>query len=217
MPYTTLLVDLDDTVYPPGNGMWEAIAARIDLYMQERLAIPAADIPRLRIELHAQYGTTLRGLAATRSIDTQEYLHFVHDLPVDKYLRPDPAVRQALQSIPLRKVIFTNADRAHAARVLKTLDLSDLFDAVIDINDIFPYCKPMPQAYRIALARIAAAPESCIFLDDAPRNLTPARGLGFSTILVAPLAQADEPGNLATIPDLSALPSILAPYLNEDA
>jgi putative hydrolase of the HAD superfamily len=207
MSFTTLLIDLDDTVYPADCGMWNAIATRIDQYMLERLAIPAEQIPSLRHELHARYGTTLRGLSATRSIDELDYLAFVHDIPVRDFLRPDSAVRAALISIPMRKCIFTNADRAHAARVLSALNLFDLFDMIIDIRDIHPYCKPMPDAYRLALLRAGAIPEDTLFVDDAPRNLKPAGEIGLTTVLVGrPCPEAAE---FPCIPSLACLPEML--------
>jgi putative hydrolase of the HAD superfamily len=207
MPFTTLLIDLDDTVYPPSSGMWGAIAARIDRYMSERLHIPHETIPALREELHGRYGTTLRGLAATRAIDELDYLAFVHDLPVGDYLTPDPRVRAALQSLPLPKWIFTNADEAHSRRVLAALELDDLFAGTVDIRAIHPYCKPMPEAYRAALSRIAVSPQECVFIDDSMRNLAPARAIGMGAILVTP--QCGQSDGIPCITNLADLPSAL--------
>lgn len=207
MTYTTLMVDLDDTVYPSGNGLWEAIASRIDRYMHENMGLPTAEIPTLRRQLHARYGTTLRGLTATYHVDELEYLAFVHDIPVQDYLLPDPRVRAALLACPLRRVIFTNADRAHARRVLSALCLEDVFEDVIDILDIRPYCKPMPQAYSIALSRAGAVGHQCIFVDDSTRNLAGARDLGITTILVCHEPGADSAD--LHIPHIADLPAVL--------
>jgi len=40
MLFTTLFFDLDDTLYPPATGLWEAIGSRINLYMTERMGFP---------------------------------------------------------------------------------------------------------------------------------------------------------------------------------
>lgn len=210
MPFNTLLIDLDDTVYPPSSGMWAAIAARIDSYMHERLGIPRDTIPALREELHTRYGTTLRGLAATRAVDELDYLSFVHDLPVTDYLTPDPAVRRALQALSQSKWIFTNADTAHARRVLSALALDDLFQGTVDIRTIHPYCKPMPEAYRTALNHIGVPPNECIFVDDSPRNLAAARDLGLGVILVSPTPNASN--GIPCIPSLASLPDALAHF-----
>lgn len=212
MPYSTLLIDLDDTVYPAGNGMWDAIAARIDRYMIEKLSLPPTEVPAIRKDLHRRFGTTLRGLDATRRIDRHDYLAFVHDIPLQRFLAPNPLIRAALQAVPMRRVIFTNADRAHALRVLQALELSDLFDQVIDILDIWPYCKPMPEAFRLALHKANTRPAECIFIDDAPGNLAGAQDVGLAGILVRPGLASYEG---VSIPSLAELPSALARLRSE--
>jgi len=206
MAYTTLLVDLDDTVYPAGNGLWEAIGGRIEQYMHERMGMSLAEIPAIRTNLHARFGTTLRGLVETHQVDELDYLAFVHDIPLGRYLQPDPSTRAALQTCRLRKIIFTNADRAHAGRVLAVLGLADLFEDVIDILDIRPYCKPMPQAYQIALEKAKTQPGECLFLDDAPRNLQAAHQLGITTVFVSQKPPPNPNGlwirSLADLPEL---------------
>jgi putative hydrolase of the HAD superfamily len=206
MAYSTILIDLDDTVYPAGNGLWEAIAERIESYMHERMGLSLAEIPALRRNLHARFGTTLRGLVETRQVNELDYLAYVHDIPLKRYLKPAPATRSALQGCLLRKFIFTNADRAHAGRVLAALGLGDLFEDVIDIVAIRPYCKPMPQAYQIALQKVGATPAECVFLDDSPHNLQSAHELGITTVFVS---QTPPPnpnglwiGSLADLPNL---------------
>src|SRR6266545_4491981 len=62
MRFTTLFIDLDDTLYPSSTGLWHAIKERMNLFMRERLYIPEAEIPSLREQYFNTYGTTLRGL-----------------------------------------------------------------------------------------------------------------------------------------------------------
>jgi putative hydrolase of the HAD superfamily len=213
MTYSTLLIDLDETVYPTSSGIWEAIARRMEQYMHEFLQIPLEEIPALRKSLFQQYGTTLRGLQVTRAIDESEYLAYVHNVPLEQYLAPDPELRQTLLSYSQRKIIFTNADRAHAMRVMDTLQISDCFEDVIDIYDISPYCKPMAESFQIALQRAGeSSADQCVFVDDSPRNLVAARELGFFTIQVGypkpgyhhPPSQAH-----ASIARLKELPQVL--------
>jgi putative hydrolase of the HAD superfamily len=186
MAFSTLFIDLDDTVYPHTSGLWQAIRKRIGIYMLERVKIPQDEIPALRKQLFETYGTTMRGLQILYHIDVQDYLAFVHDVPLTDFIQPDMTVRAALLSLPQRKVIFTNADANHAGRVLNVLALTDCFDQIIDINTISPYCKPQPEAFRIAL-KIAGEqdPTRCALVDDAPRNLAAARQLGFFTVCLS--------------------------------
>jgi pyrimidine 5'-nucleotidase len=187
MSELTLFIDLDDTLYPADCGVWQDIRGRIDLYMQTVLGIPQDEVPELRHYLFSTYGTTLRGLEATMAVDAMDYLRFVHDVPLDHYLSRDDKLRQILASYPMPKYILTNGDQHHAQRVLKVLGLEGIFEDIIDILALSPYCKPMPQAFDIALER-AHQPNTtnCVLVDDSALNLIAAHEMGFQTVLVGP-------------------------------
>ena len=185
MGYTTLLFDLDDTLYPPRTGVWAAIRERMNLYMLEKLRLPADQITALRRFYFETYGTTLRGLQTHFHIDADDFLAFVHDLPIQNMVQPDAELHEMLLSIRQRKFIFTNADSAHAGRILDALGLEGCFDGIIDVRALGFHCKPEPVAYQLALSLTGEnLPQRCVYLDDAPRNLAPARSQGFFTILV---------------------------------
>lgn len=191
MAYTTFLIDLDETIYPANCGVWDAISERMERYMHERLALPWDEIPTIRKSLYQQYGTTLRGLQVTRQVDEREFIDYVHDIPLEQYLGPDPALRAMLLRYPQRKFVFTNADRKHAGRVIARMGLEGCFDGIVDIFDIAPYCKPMLEAYQKALALAGVSdPGRCVFLDDSLRNLAGARAAGLFTVRVG----APKPG-----------------------
>ena len=213
MVYTTLFFDLDDTLYSPTTMLWEAIRSRMGTYMVERLNIPAEQVDDLRRHYLENYGTTLRGLQHFYPVDTEEYLHFVHNLPLAEYIQPDARLRPLILSLPQKRWIFTNADEAHARRVLQVLNLENCFMGIIDVRALGFSNKPQPEAYLKALQMAQVDnPDHCIILDDAVRNLAPAGKLGFTTILVNPNpAAADSNGFKPhyAIPDLFALPSIL--------
>ncbi|HEX2989388.1 MAG TPA: hypothetical protein VHO49_01860, partial [Anaerolineales bacterium] len=114
MRFSTLFFDLDDTLYPSSSGLWHAIKERMTRYMLERMAIPEADVPLLREQYFKMYGTTLRGLQERHNVDTEDYLAYVHDVPLTEFLKPDPVVREVIASLPTRNLVFTNADANHA-------------------------------------------------------------------------------------------------------
>lgn len=210
MPFSTLFFDLDDTIYPPTSGLWQAIGERINLFIHKQLSIPWEEIPKLRRKLYQSYGTTMKGLSDIYHIDKFDYLAFVHDLPLSDYIAPDPAVKNMLLTYPQRKFIFTNADNNHAQRVLNALGLSGLFEQIIDIHAVHPYCKPQPESYRIALHQAGEENAShCVLLDDRLQNLSTARQLGFHTIRVGNVDP--DPGYHASINTLIDLPKILDP------
>ncbi len=186
MPFRSLYFDLDDTLYPSSSGLWDAIRDRMNLYMQRMIDLPLPEIIRLRQGYLEKYGTTLRGLQAHYQVDRDEYLAFVHDLPLEKYIQPDPRLHDLLVSLPEKRWVFTNADSNHASRVLGILGVQDCFDGIIDIRAIDFACKPEKVAYQRALAISGEDnPAQSIIFDDSVRNLAPARELGFYTILVS--------------------------------
>ncbi len=191
MRFNTFFFDLDDTLYPPASGLWQQIGGRITRFMCERLGFKPDQVQGYREKFFREYGTTLRGLQANYAVDTEDYLAFVHDVQLSEYIQPNPALRRVIESIGAKKYIFTNADCNHAERVLKVVGLEGLFDGVIDVHDIAPYCKPMPESFQLALKR-AGNPDlkGCMLIDDQARITRAARQQGFYTVLVG----KDDPG-----------------------
>ena len=179
-----LLIDLDDTLYPQNSGAWDMIRERINRFMIEELHFPPEDVPQLRHRLWQQYGTTLRGLQTEYTVDMDAFLDFVHDVPLEDVLKSDPSLALKLQSLPQRKIIFTNANAYHANHVMDLLGVSHLFEDVIDIYAIAPHCKPEIDAFEKALDLINEDPINCLLLDDSPGNLAAASSLGMATISV---------------------------------
>jgi putative hydrolase of the HAD superfamily len=184
MQFTTIFFDLDDTLYPSSSGLWKAIKERMNIYMRERMGFPEDQISAIREKYFLQYGTTLRGLQAHHDIDVQDFLAFVHDLPLKDYLAPNPTLRSLIASLPTRNLIFTNADSAHADRVLNALGLRDLFDTIVDVNVIDPYCKPMPESFQLAMKAAGETdPSKCVMIDDIHRTTRAAKDAGLFSIL----------------------------------
>jgi putative hydrolase of the HAD superfamily len=206
--FTTIFFDLDDTLYPSSTGLWEAIKERMTLYMRDRMGFDPAEIPRVREKYYLQYGTTLRGLQANHEIDVEDFLAFVHDLPLGDFILPNPNLCEIIAALGTRNLIFTNADAAHARRVLKALALDECFKEIVDVNAVAPYCKPMPQSFEIAM-RLAGEtdPSRCVMIDDLPRTTRAAREAGWYSILfghATPHPDAD-----ATLRDWRDLASVL--------
>jgi putative hydrolase of the HAD superfamily len=183
--YQYILFDLDDTLYPREAGLMDTIGQRILLFMTQKVGIPADDATLKRHHYYQQYGTALRGLMREHHIDPIEYLDFVHDINPLDYFGASPPLNRMLAAIPLHKVIFTNAYLPHCRRVLEALQVQSHFELIIDIQLVNYQCKPDPMAYKKALEFLNTSGESCIMVDDNPRNLMPAKDLGMTTILVA--------------------------------
>jgi epoxide hydrolase-like predicted phosphatase len=74
--------------------------------------------------------------------------------------------------------------------------LEELFDAWVISSEV-GLRKPDPAIYALAAERLGLPAEACVFVDDLPGNLKPARALGMATVLhrgdaVATLAEVQE-------------------------
>lgn len=179
-----MIFDLDETLYPRKAGLMREIGRRIERWVQESLRLPPEEAAALRRAYLRRYGTTLAGLLAEGKVDADAYLAYVHDVPVERWLRPNPALARMLDGIPLRKVVFTNATAEHAWRVLQALGVADRFEDVIGIREVGLRSKPDLESYRWVLRRLGVPGTACILVDDRPMNLRPAKQLGMTTVLV---------------------------------
>jgi putative hydrolase of the HAD superfamily len=208
MKFTTIFFDLDETLYPASSGLWMEIRKRINTYLGVRMGFPPDQIEALRDKYFRDYGTTLRGLQANYKVDMEEYLAFVHDIPLEKYIHPDEELQKVIKALPTRKFIFTNADAAHANRVINVLGLQGMFDGILDVHTIAPYCKPMPESFDMAL-KTAGSPDpvTCALLDDQARVTKAANSKGIFSILVGKQSTLDDAD--AAIINWGDLPGLL--------
>jgi putative hydrolase of the HAD superfamily len=211
MNYTTVIFDLDETLYKPGIGIWNKLSDRIHQYMHEVAGIPEEVVIETRIKYYGKYGTTMRGLIIHHDIDPNHYLDYVHDFEIDGEITFDQKLHDMIAELPYERHIFTNATREHAQRILKILGILDFFDPIVDIMDVFPHCKPLPEAFEIALNKFDKKAHECIFIDDSVKNLNTASEMGFFTVLPnADETKIAQPHTL--IHELVDLPQILPPF-----
>jgi len=185
----TWLFDLDNTLYPADSGFMAQIERRMTDFVERVTGLPRDEAYRLQKKYLADYGLTLSGLIEHHGVDPAEYHALFDDLPLES-LAQNPELVAAIERLPGRRLIFTNANDVHAERVLARLGLAHLFDDVFHIA-LSSY---VPKPSRVAFERIDAAhgidPAATAFFEDSERNLEPAAELGMTTVLVGPHAPA---------------------------
>jgi putative hydrolase of the HAD superfamily len=179
-----ILFDLDNTLYSAEQDVGHLVGRRITRYMIEVAGIPLDDVDELRHSYWKRYGLTMQGLMRHHGVDPEDYLSYVHDVDIAGILRPDPELCRALQSLPLRRAVFTNSTMDHSKRVLNALGLDGAFEEIFDIRVAGYLPKPCPEPYHAVLDRLGTTASSCIMVDDSPDNLRTAKDLGMGTILV---------------------------------
>jgi putative hydrolase of the HAD superfamily len=183
----TWVFDLDNTLYPHHLNLWEQVDMRIRDYIANFLALTHDEAFRLQKDYYLRYGTSMHGLMTEHGMDPDEFLAFVHQIDHSP-LTPNPALGNALEKLPGRKLILTNGTRAHADAVLRRLEIDRHFEDVFDIvaGELEP--KPLAQTYDRFLARHGVDPARAAMFEDLARNLEVPHRLGMTTVLVVPEA-----------------------------
>ncbi|KAL5218003.1 hypothetical protein ABZP36_018687 [Zizania latifolia] len=211
-PFDCVLLDLDDTLYPGSAGIGLATKRNIDEFLMARCGLTAERASALRVELFRSYGSSLAGLIALGyDVHPDEYHSYVHGrLPYDR-IAADPNLAGLLRSIPQRKVLFTNSDRAHMRKALQRLGVDEaIFDDVVCFETMNPrlfgdeaepagpgdrpavILKPSVDAIVAALRVAGTNPHRTLFLDDSERNIAAGKALGLRTALVGKKVRSEE-------------------------
>lgn len=177
------IFDLDNTLYPPAADLFALIDGRMGAYIAELLAVDLAEARRVQKGYFRAHGTTLAGLMADHGVDPHHFLHYVHDIPLDR-LAHDRHVVDAIAALPGRRIVFTNGDAPYALRVLDRLGLGGLFETVYDIHQLDYRPKPQAEGYARMVAALDIDPAESLFVEDMARNLIPAKALGMTTVWI---------------------------------
>ena len=210
MTRSFLLLDVDNTLYPPSLGVVERVDGRINRYLMERVGIPRAEVDDTRRRLWLDYGTTLHGLMTRARVDPDDYLRFVHAVELDDLLTPDPSLAAMLGRIALLKVAVTNGSLEHARAVLDRLGVRSLFFRLYALERLHYLPKPYLHAYQTVLADLHAHGRDCVLVEDSAANLRSARQLGMRTVYVGGGAAPHADVRIGSIFELEAvLPALM--------
>jgi epoxide hydrolase-like predicted phosphatase len=97
-------------------------------------------------------------------------------------LRPDAAMREAVRAFRARGIRTGLVSNSMGALAYDDPSIfGELFDGVV-ISGEEGVRKPDPAIYALGARRIGLDPGDCVFVDDLPGNLKPARELGMATV-----------------------------------
>ena len=177
------IFDLDNTLYPAACRLFSEVGDRIRAYVATALGLTHDDAHNLQKQYLLEYGTTLRGMMSVHGTDPSDYLDYVHDINLAP-VQPDPTLNAALERLPGRKMIFTNADTNHAERVLNRLGITHHFEAIFDVVAGGYLPKPAPAVYDAMVRQFNITPSRSVMVEDMARNLIPAAALGMTTVWI---------------------------------
>ena len=142
----TWVFDLDDTLYPRSIGLHLQLKQRVVLFIADHMKIDHAAAEAVHLDYYERYGATLQGLVELHGVAPHAFLDFVHDIDLSALARNEDLIA-ALQALPGRRIVFTNASRGHAAAALDAMGMAGLFDATASIEDSDFIGKPHLSAF----------------------------------------------------------------------
>lgn len=183
----TWVFDLDNTLYPSDAMVWPQVDERITLFVMQLYGLDGLSARALQKYFYHRYGTTLKALMVEEGVDPHAFLDFAHDID-HATIRLDPALGDAIERLPGRKLILTNGSRKHAENVAKSLGILHHFEDVFDIAaaDFVP--KPERATYERFLLQHGVDPRRAALFEDIARNLAVPHQMGMATVLVVPAA-----------------------------
>ena len=180
----TWVFDLDHTLYPPSVNLFAQIEVKMTDWVMRVAGVDRPRADHLRQHYWEKYGTTLAGLMQEHQADPGPYLHDVHDIDFSA-LSPDPHLAHLIDTLPGRKIVYTNGCVPYAKNVLQGRGLSGAFDAIYGVEDADFLPKPRADAFDLVFAKDGLTPARAIMFEDDPRNLVVPDRLGMRTVLVA--------------------------------
>jgi putative hydrolase of the HAD superfamily len=192
--------DLDNTLYPASSRLFDLISLRMTAFIAEYFDIAPDAAHARQKEFYIRYGTTLRGLMVEHDVDPAPFLDYVHR--IDLGLVPaDPGLSDRLARLPGRKLIFTNASRIHAERVMDRIGIAHHFENIFDIADADYIPKPSLAGYEMLLRLYGVAGDTACMIEDLAINLEPAKALGMKTVWLKGEIGWAQPQAGDTVPD----------------
>lgn len=182
---TQWVFDLDNTLYPPEARLFDQIEVKMSAYVMASLGVDQTTADQLRRDYWRDYGTTLAGLMREHNVDPGPYLFDVHDIDLS-HLNKDPALAAAIDTLPGRKIVYTNGTAPYARQVLAARGLDQVFEAVYGVEEANFLPKPELEAFETIFVLDGIQPRQAAMFEDEARNLQVPHSLGMQTIHVAP-------------------------------
>ncbi|PKO45854.1 MAG: pyrimidine 5'-nucleotidase [Betaproteobacteria bacterium HGW-Betaproteobacteria-22] len=180
------IFDLDDTLHNASAHIFPVMNRAMTQYIMDHLDLDEVSAHHLRQHYWHIYGATLKGLVRHHGTNPHHFLQETHRFDnLHEIVIQTKRLRHMLQSLPGRKLVFTNAPRNYAMRVLEILRIEDLFELVFSVESTQFHAKPSSRGFQRLLHTLSAKANDCIMLEDSLPALMTAKRLGMKTVWVS--------------------------------
>ena len=114
-------------------------------------------------------------------VKNKEYLEYVNKMTSEEIL---PGIEELLNYLKKEKVPFALGSASkNAPLILKKVGLYDMFEAIVDGNDVSK-AKPDPEVFLIAAKKLNKTPEQCVVIEDALAGIQAANNAGMISVAI---------------------------------
>jgi beta-phosphoglucomutase len=89
----------------------------------------------------------------------------------------------ALRAAGFRTAVGSSGPPENVARAIEGLELEGAFDAIVTGRDVVR-CKPDPECFLLAAARVGVEPARCVVFEDAPAGIIAAKSAGMHCVAI---------------------------------
>lgn len=109
----------------------------------------------------------------------QRYLSSVESLGTSEIL---PGIKDLILFLKSKNILVALGSASkNAIPLLKSLELFEFFDAIVDGNDV-THAKPDPEVFLLAAEKLRVSPENCVVVEDSQAGIQAANIAGMTSV-----------------------------------
>ena len=183
MKKPTWIFDLDNTLHDTGRKLFPIINKKMNAYIQNLLNINELQASKIRQDYWIKYGSTLKGLMKNYDVNPHDFLNKTHNINNYRNLVfPAYNLIKILSNLSGRKILFTNAPKLYALKIVNHCNISQFFQDFHFIENSSFNGKPSKESMMRFLAKHKI--KKAYFVDDEKENLKVAKQFGIQTIWI---------------------------------
>ncbi len=183
-----IIWDLDNTLYritPEYSDVLDGVMAKV-LVKDLGVKLDYETAKKKVKESYAQYRDGGELFYKEHGVDAKTFYDAYHNNVPVELIEPFVGLPERLASLPVEQFIFTYSSRSLAEKILKKIDLYELFKGRFYSVEDFNTLKKNESAdvYLQLCEAIGFAPKDCIFVDDSYSNLKYPKEIGMTTVRI---------------------------------
>lgn len=199
------IFDLDGTLYPRTNPLYQSMSARIRQWFQEQLRIHSEDMDEYYEWLKRTYPSPFDAIEQFGLSVASYHAEVFGELDPELSLNEDIDLCESLKQLPGQKFLVTQSSREHAERVLKVLNVCQCFSEIY-VYGLNWHSRRKIDAYEMIRQRNGWTPaQVCIIGDNLIVDLHDAHTIGYSCVAVSDCSTIGNP----SVQSIREIPTLL--------